>query len=212
MKDKEAWCAALHGVTKSRTWLRGWTTTTIAVWRAEPASYLFTGKNGQGERHFMKKLLTVLTRRCCAANSGTGRNSWEGTHPTDSSSTLKKQPSSWRLSSCLSAPECQGLTSGPGIADPVPGNQNLSPVPVLGKRKGCRLALGSMLKHCPGWSPGITAYRGEGNGGRGVGVMGAPPTSWGVRALVSYTWSLPAWRPCQVSASKTLLRLLPCLS
>ena len=27
VKDREAWCAADHGVTKSRTWLRDWTTT-----------------------------------------------------------------------------------------------------------------------------------------------------------------------------------------
>ena len=26
VKDREAWCAAVHGVTKSRTWLRNWTT------------------------------------------------------------------------------------------------------------------------------------------------------------------------------------------
>ena len=28
VRDWEAWCAALHGVTKSRTWLGDWTTTT----------------------------------------------------------------------------------------------------------------------------------------------------------------------------------------
>ena len=27
VKDKEDWCAAIHGVTKSRTWLSKWTTT-----------------------------------------------------------------------------------------------------------------------------------------------------------------------------------------
>ena len=27
VKDREAWCAAVHGVTKSRTWLSNWTTT-----------------------------------------------------------------------------------------------------------------------------------------------------------------------------------------
>ena len=29
VKDRKTWCAAVHGVTKSWTWLRGWTTTYI---------------------------------------------------------------------------------------------------------------------------------------------------------------------------------------
>ena len=35
MKDREAWCDAVHGVTKSQTWLNDWTTTkrsTIKCW------------------------------------------------------------------------------------------------------------------------------------------------------------------------------------
>ena len=32
VKDREAWCAAVHGVTKSRTQLSDWTTTTHHKW------------------------------------------------------------------------------------------------------------------------------------------------------------------------------------
>ena len=31
VRDREAWCAAVHGVTKSRTWLSNWTTRTITL-------------------------------------------------------------------------------------------------------------------------------------------------------------------------------------
>ena len=33
VEEEEAWHAAVHGVTKSRTWLRDWTTTTTGHWR-----------------------------------------------------------------------------------------------------------------------------------------------------------------------------------
>ena len=33
VKDRKAWCATVHGVTKSQTWLRDWTTTMQQVFR-----------------------------------------------------------------------------------------------------------------------------------------------------------------------------------
>ena len=33
VKDREAWCAAVHGVTKSRTWLSDWTTSSCTFYR-----------------------------------------------------------------------------------------------------------------------------------------------------------------------------------
>ena len=32
VKDREAWCAAAHGVTKCQTWLNDWTTTKLVSW------------------------------------------------------------------------------------------------------------------------------------------------------------------------------------
>ena len=32
VKDREAWCATVHGVTKSRIWLSDWTTTTTTIY------------------------------------------------------------------------------------------------------------------------------------------------------------------------------------
>ena len=32
VKDREAWCGAVHGVAKSRTWLSNWTTITCKFW------------------------------------------------------------------------------------------------------------------------------------------------------------------------------------
>ena len=41
VKDREAWCAAVHGVTKSRTRLSNWTiTTTCAVLWVKPALFV----------------------------------------------------------------------------------------------------------------------------------------------------------------------------
>ena len=32
VKDREAWCATIHGVTKSRTWLSNWTAKQLSTW------------------------------------------------------------------------------------------------------------------------------------------------------------------------------------
>ena len=34
--DREAWCTALHGVTKSRTWLSNWTELNWTYWKVSP--------------------------------------------------------------------------------------------------------------------------------------------------------------------------------
>ena len=38
VKDKETWCAAVYGVTKSQTWLGNWTATDMLVFKKEKAN------------------------------------------------------------------------------------------------------------------------------------------------------------------------------
>ena len=40
VKDREAWHAAVHGVTKSQTWLSDWTTSHVTIWVNSIASGL----------------------------------------------------------------------------------------------------------------------------------------------------------------------------
>ena len=54
VKDREAWCAAVHGVTRSQTWLSDWTTHNSILaweipWEGKPGSLQSIGS--QGVRH-----------------------------------------------------------------------------------------------------------------------------------------------------------------
>ena len=54
--DREAWCAAVHGITKNRTWLRGWTELS---WKTVSGTSL-----------------VVQWLRPCAPNEGSGFDPW----------------------------------------------------------------------------------------------------------------------------------------
>ena len=50
VKDREAWCAAVHGVAKDWTWLSNWkTTTTIVFWQRKPRTHLCLSFKGPGK-------------------------------------------------------------------------------------------------------------------------------------------------------------------
>ena len=48
VSDREAWCAAVHGVTKSRTWLSNWATTTKTSYKF---SLHLCSRHWQSTRH-----------------------------------------------------------------------------------------------------------------------------------------------------------------
>ena len=53
--DREAWCAAIHGVTKSRSWLRDWTELNWVIIKYYPLSWLLT-------LTYMSTCLYILTK------------------------------------------------------------------------------------------------------------------------------------------------------
>ena len=46
VKDREAWCAVVHGVTKSRTWLSDWTTTEFVTEPSIESRFLLNSRVG----------------------------------------------------------------------------------------------------------------------------------------------------------------------
>ena len=87
VKDREAWCAAVHGVTKSWTWLSNWITTTIVrgfelafvIWTKEPGRLQSMGSQRVGHdwatKHSTQHLLLIFIINFCISH-GTIRG-WE---------------------------------------------------------------------------------------------------------------------------------------
>ena len=67
MKDREVWHATVHGVTKNRTRLSGWTTTTTTTtWAPEPLMQI----------SLMDELEYLESLRICLIHIGYGGNLW----------------------------------------------------------------------------------------------------------------------------------------
>ena len=125
VKDKEACRAAVHGITKSQTWLSDWTTTKILIptehgtrqWLKKYflMGYLFTLKpwcmwpTWRGSSSALKAAITVWNVTLCLATKsqrtihcppehhlGLGRN------PIKADMTLKISPIDWLEEICLS--------------------------------------------------------------------------------------------------------------
>ena len=67
VKDREAWCAAVHGVTKSHTWLNNWTrqdqeAVIAKVIKARKIKRCEMGAEGRGKTTIIHKLCNGMWR------------------------------------------------------------------------------------------------------------------------------------------------------
>ena len=58
VKDREAWCVAVYGLTESQTWLRNWTTRDRMSWNTElyPYSPVLETKQTYEPKHWKAQL------------------------------------------------------------------------------------------------------------------------------------------------------------
>ena len=69
VKDREAWCAAVHGVTKSWTWLGDWTTTCLMEGASQAVLVVKNPPANAGDRRHKRDVGSI---------PGSGRSSREG--------------------------------------------------------------------------------------------------------------------------------------
>ena len=67
VKDREAWCAAVHGVTKSWMQLSDWTTTHLLEW---PKSWTLTRPNAVGQQELGASLLVAMNNHTATLKPG----------------------------------------------------------------------------------------------------------------------------------------------
>ena len=109
VKDREAWCAAVHGVAKSCTWLRNWTITTNTL---------------LSSRHY-KLLFNKLLQNLLRYESGTPEFPSNSTFPIMHLGF--SLPESGKITTAAAA--AKSLQSCPTLCDPIDGSPPGTPVP-----------------------------------------------------------------------------------
>ena len=73
--DREAWCAAVNGVAKSRTWLSDWTELNAYIWNLERQYWQSYMHGSKGDTDIKNRLLDTV-------GEGEGRMIWENSPET----------------------------------------------------------------------------------------------------------------------------------